>query len=162
MSVPLLASAVMRQSEGMRVAKSEAFDVIVLGAGAGGLTATMVAAAENSRVLLLEKARFLDGTTAISGGMVWLANNSKMVAIGRSDSRSDVETYLAVTIPGPADDPLNTAFRCNVPCHRTSTMARPRCCFGDRTSAARRSCSSTQWGRLLWRPRCPRVAEFLG
>ena len=100
----------MEHREGMRVAKSEEFDVIVLGAGAGGMTAAAVAAVENSRVLLLEKARLVGGTTAISGGMVWIPNNSKMAAIARPDSRADVETYLGATVPGPADDPLRAAF----------------------------------------------------
>ncbi len=86
------------------------FDVIVLGAGAGGMTAAAVAAAEHLRVLLLEKASVVGGTTAISGGMVWIPNNPKMAAIGRADSRADAETYLAATIPGTADDTLRTAF----------------------------------------------------
>ena len=86
------------------------FDVIVLGAGAGGMTAAAVAASHGMRVLLLEKAPVVGGTTAISGGMVWVPNNSKMAAIGRADSRADAETYLAATIPGPADDPPRTAF----------------------------------------------------
>ena len=106
--MPLLAPGVIEQSEGMQVADFEEFDVIVLGAGAGGMTAA--AAAEGSRVLLLEKARVVGGTTAISGGMVWIPNNSKMAAFGRPDSRADAETYLAATIPGSADDPLRTAF----------------------------------------------------
>jgi succinate dehydrogenase/fumarate reductase flavoprotein subunit len=90
--------------------KSDDFDVIVLGAGAGGMTAAAVAAAEGLRVLLLEKAPVVGGTTAISGGMVWIPNNPKMTAAGRSDSRAAAEAYLAATVPGPADDPLRTAF----------------------------------------------------
>jgi len=86
------------------------FDVIVLGAGAGGMTAAAVAAAEHLRVLLLEKAPLVGGTTAISGGMVWIPNNPKMAAVGRADSRADAEAYLAATIPGPPDDSLRTAF----------------------------------------------------
>ena len=86
------------------------FDVIVLGAGAGGMTAAAVAAAEHMRVLLLEKAPVIGGTTAISGGMVWIPNNPKMAAVGRTDSRADAETYLASTVPGATDDPLRAAF----------------------------------------------------
>jgi hypothetical protein len=88
----------------------EEFDVVVLGAGAGGMTAAAVAAVEGLRVLLLEKAPVVGGTTAISGGMIWVPANAKMATVGRSDSRADAETYLASTIPGPADDPLRTAF----------------------------------------------------
>ncbi len=88
----------------------DAFDVIVVGAGAGGMTAAAVAASEHLRVLLVEKAPVVGGTTAISGGMVWLPDNAKMNAVGRSDSRAAAETYLAATIPGPADDPRRIAF----------------------------------------------------
>jgi hypothetical protein len=88
----------------------EQYDVIVLGAGAGGMTAAAVAAAHRMRVLLLEKAPVVGGTTAISGRMVWIPDNPKMAEVGRSDSRAAAETYLAGTVPGPADDPLRTAF----------------------------------------------------
>jgi succinate dehydrogenase/fumarate reductase flavoprotein subunit len=88
----------------------DAFDVIVLGAGAGGMTAAAVAAAEHLRVLLLEKAPVVGGTTAISGGMVWIPNNPKMAAVGRVDSRAEAEAYLASTIPGTTDDKLRSAF----------------------------------------------------
>jgi FAD binding domain len=86
------------------------FDVIVIGAGAAGMTAAAVAAAERMRVLVLEKAPLVGGTAAISGGMVWIPDNPKMAAVGRSDSRAAAETYLAATIPGPAEDPLRGAF----------------------------------------------------
>jgi succinate dehydrogenase/fumarate reductase flavoprotein subunit len=86
------------------------FDVIVLGAGAGGMTAAAVAAAKNLRVLLLEKSQVVGGTTAMSGGMVWIPDNTKMASVGRFDSRADAETYLANTVPGETDDPLRTAF----------------------------------------------------
>ncbi|HIC25075.1 MAG TPA: FAD-dependent oxidoreductase, partial [Gammaproteobacteria bacterium] len=51
--------------------KSKNIDLIVLGAGAGGLTAAAVAATEGLQVLVLEKASQVGGTTAISGGMIW-------------------------------------------------------------------------------------------
>lgn len=47
----------------------ETYDVIVIGAGAGGMTAAAVAAAEGLRVLVIEKTAFVGGTTAWSGGM---------------------------------------------------------------------------------------------
>ena len=55
--------------------KSKSIDLIVLGAGAGGLTAAAVAATEGLEVLVLEKAAQVGGTTAISGGMIWAPNS---------------------------------------------------------------------------------------
>ncbi|HEX8808846.1 MAG TPA: FAD-dependent oxidoreductase, partial [Xanthobacteraceae bacterium] len=48
------------------------YDVIVLGAGAAGMTAASVAAAEGLSVIIIEKSQFIGGTTAVSGGMVWI------------------------------------------------------------------------------------------
>ncbi len=74
------------------------------------MTAAAVAAAAGMRVLVLEKTALIGGTTAFSGGMIWMPNNPKMAAVGRADSRAATEAYLAATIPGPADDPARDAF----------------------------------------------------
>ena len=60
----------------------ETYDVIVIGAGAGGMTSAAVAAAEGLRVLVIEKTAFVGGTTAWSGGMVWIPANAKMKEAG--------------------------------------------------------------------------------
>ncbi|MFG1222940.1 FAD-dependent oxidoreductase [Xanthobacter wiegelii] len=80
-------------------APDEVFDVVVVGAGAGGLTAASTAAARGCSVLLLEQADVVGGTTAISGGMVWIPANHK--ASGQCpDSLEAARTYLAATVPG--------------------------------------------------------------
>ena len=76
---------------------AEAYDVIVLGAGAGGMTAAVVAANEGLRTLLLEKTEYVGGTTAVSGGMVWVPNNAKMAAAGLPDSLGAAQEYLDAT-----------------------------------------------------------------
>lgn len=88
----------------------ERFDVVVVGAGAGGLTAAAVAAAEGARVLLVEQADVVGGTTAISGGMVWIPANPKMAAAGRSDSLDAARRYLAATMPPGGDPEMLEAF----------------------------------------------------
>lgn len=47
-------------------------DVVVAGSGAAGLTAALVAADSGARVSVLEKSAVLGGTSAISGGMLWI------------------------------------------------------------------------------------------
>lgn len=47
-------------------------DVLVAGSGAAGLTAALAAAAGGARVVLAERASELGGTTALSGGRVWV------------------------------------------------------------------------------------------
>jgi succinate dehydrogenase/fumarate reductase flavoprotein subunit len=83
-----------------QAAAGNVWDVIVVGAGAGGLTAACVAAAQGRSVLLLEQADVIGGTTAISGGMVWIPANHKAAAAQRADSLDAARTYLAATVPG--------------------------------------------------------------
>ena len=68
---------------------SDTYDVIVIGAGAGGMTAAAVAAAEGLSVLLIEKTQLVGGTTAWSGGMIWIPVNAQMKQAGLADSLSD-------------------------------------------------------------------------
>lgn len=80
--------------------KAETFDLVVLGAGAAGLTAALVAARAGLDVLVVEKSAYVGGTTAISGGMIWVPDNHLMKAIGITDSREAARTYLEATVPG--------------------------------------------------------------
>ena len=89
---------------------SDAYDVIVIGAGAGGMTAAAVAAAEGLRVLVIEKTEFVGGTTAWSGGMVWIPVNARMKQEGLDDSPSDAANYLAATVPENENADLRETF----------------------------------------------------
>ncbi len=85
----------------------ETWDVIIVGAGAAGMTAACVAAAEGRKVLLLEQANVVGGTTAISGGMVWIPANHKAAMGNRPDSIDAARAYLAATVPSAAPERLN-------------------------------------------------------
>ena len=89
---------------------SDAYDVVVIGAGAGGMTAAAVAASEGLRVLLIEKTEFVGGTTAWSGGMVWIPVNAKMKQAGIADSLPDAAGYLAATVPETDNADLRETF----------------------------------------------------
>lgn len=69
-------------------------DVIVLGSGASALTAALAAKGHGSDVMVFEKADKIGGTSAWSGGMIWIPNNPHMIAAGIKDSREEALTYL--------------------------------------------------------------------
>ena len=79
-------------------------DLLVIGAGGGGLTAALTAAAAGKKVLLVEKMSTLGGTTATSGGAVWIPNSPVMQAAGEADSFDAALNYLDSIIGdcGPA------------------------------------------------------------
>ncbi len=94
----------------LRRSRLQTYDVIVLGAGAGGMTAAAVAATEGARVLVIEKTDFVGGTTAWSGGMVWIPLNPHMRSVGIVDAMADAKEYLARTVPEPANADLRETF----------------------------------------------------
>ncbi len=76
------------------------WDVIVVGSGNGGMTAAITAKLSGAqRVLLIEKCEKFGGTSALSGGGVWIPNNHYAKAAGADDSLADAREYLRQTIP---------------------------------------------------------------
>lgn len=88
----------------------DVYDLIVVGSGAAGLAAACTAAALGQRVIVLESSDRVGGTTAISGGMVWIPANSKMKAAGMQDSLESAREYLGHTVPGATGDPRMAAY----------------------------------------------------
>lgn len=79
-------------------------DVVVLGSGAGGMLAALTAHELGARVLLLEKAPTLGGTTAVSGGVIWIPMNHHLFEVGCTDSREDAVSYMKLVACGKGDD----------------------------------------------------------
>ncbi len=75
------------------------YDVIVVGAGAAGMTAAATAAAKGLSVLVVEKTDFVGGNTSFSGGMVYIPDNAKMAEAGRPDDPEAALGYLERAVP---------------------------------------------------------------
>ena len=68
-------------------------DVLVLGSGAGGLSTAITARKHGLEVIVAEKAAVFGGTTAFSGGVLWIPGNPHCPA-ARQDSRERALEYL--------------------------------------------------------------------
>lgn len=73
---------------------ADRFDVVILGSGAAGLAAAVTAAAGGASVLVLEKGEKVGGTSAWSGGHVWIPANRPAAAAGIADSVEAGIEYL--------------------------------------------------------------------
>lgn len=73
-------------------------DFLVVGSGCGGLTAALTADAHGLDTLIIEKAGVYGGSTALSGGNIWIPNNPTLRRAGLADSRADVRSYLDAVV----------------------------------------------------------------
>ncbi|MCY1356551.1 3-oxosteroid 1-dehydrogenase [compost metagenome] len=79
-------------------------DVLVVGSGAGGMTAALRAHDLGLNVLLIEKSGEYGGTSAVSGGGIWIPNNHRIAALGGSDSAAEAIAYIRAVTHGEIDD----------------------------------------------------------
>ncbi|OQV00129.1 FAD binding domain-containing protein [Cladophialophora immunda] len=94
----------------------DTYDVVVVGSGAAGLTAAFTAAfGTNNRVLVAEKTGYYGGTTAFSGGGLWVPGNPKMSELGIVDSRERIQTYLQEILGPSYQEDLISAFLDSAP-----------------------------------------------
>lgn len=70
------------------------FDVVVVGSGAAGMTAALACAQRGLNAVVVEKAAHFGGSTARSGGGVWIPNNSALRAAGIDDTPERAHEYL--------------------------------------------------------------------
>ncbi|QEY63294.1 FAD-dependent oxidoreductase [Metapseudomonas lalkuanensis] len=80
------------------------WDLVVLGSGAAAFAAATTAACKGLSVLMVEKAPQFGGTSAISGGAVWIFDSDQARAAGIQDSPEAIRTYLKKII-GPGYRP---------------------------------------------------------
>lgn len=72
----------------------ESVDVIVVGAGGAGMAAALAAARRGLDTVLLEKSAYFGGSTARSGGGVWIPGNYALKAAGQDDPLESAKLYL--------------------------------------------------------------------
>jgi len=72
----------------------ETFDWVVVGSGAGASISALVMKQAGKSVLILEKSEFFGGTTAKSGGVMWIPGNRFMQEDGEVDSLEEAMAYL--------------------------------------------------------------------
>jgi succinate dehydrogenase/fumarate reductase flavoprotein subunit len=71
------------------------FDVIVVGSGIAGLATALFSRWHGNKVLVLEKASQLGGTTRKAAFWYWVPNNAAMRAAGTKDPKKDCIRYMA-------------------------------------------------------------------
>ena len=81
-------------------------DVLVVGTGGGALTSAIIAHDTGARVAVIERSDKVGGTTAISGGGIWVPCNHHMAEKGLSDSREEALKYCKALTKGRAADEL--------------------------------------------------------
>ncbi len=71
------------------------FDFVVCGGGGAGMTAALAAARQGLSTVVIEKTDWFGGSTARSGGGVWIPGNSVLRRAGVKDTPEQASTYLA-------------------------------------------------------------------
>jgi len=69
-------------------------DILVVGSGAGAMTAALRAAQTDAAVLIVEKSPYYGGTSATSGGGLWIPCNDLMAGVGIEDNEADALQYM--------------------------------------------------------------------
>ena len=85
-------------------------DVLVIGSGAGGLSAAVCAAHHGLEVIVTEKEPVFGGTTAMSAGVIWIPCSSHARRAGVEDSRESALSYLRNEVGNRLDRELAEAF----------------------------------------------------
>lgn len=90
-------------------------DVLVAGSGAGGLASAVAAAFHGLSVIVAEKEPAFGGTTAWSGGWLWIPRNPLAHRAGIEEDEDEPLAYLASELGNRVSDPRIPAFLANGP-----------------------------------------------
>lgn len=85
-------------------------DVVIVGSGAAGLAAAVTASKRGLDVVVLEKEPVFGGTTALSGGVLWIPLNHHGRGQNAADTAQQVRRYLAGETGAHYDEEAVNAF----------------------------------------------------
>lgn len=88
----------------------EEIDFLVFGSGAGGMAAAVVAAVEGLSVLVCEKSELLGGTTATSGGAIWVPGSTHSKQTAQPSDIESARDYLDGEVGDYGDPSVRHAF----------------------------------------------------
>ncbi|MGH3724647.1 MAG: 3-ketosteroid-delta-1-dehydrogenase [Mycobacterium sp.] len=91
------------------VADDTEVDLLVIGAGTG-MAAALAASELGLSVLIVEKSHYVGGSTARSGGALWLPASPVLRAAGTGDTLERARTYLRSVVAGSASDARSDGF----------------------------------------------------
>jgi len=94
----------------MNLQREESCDLLVIGSGAGGLSAAVAAAWHGLKVIVVEKEPVFGGTTAWSGGWMWVPLNPLAREAGIDEYAATIRTYLRHELGNRYDDARIEAF----------------------------------------------------
>jgi 3-oxosteroid 1-dehydrogenase len=89
----------------------ESHDIVIIGSGAAGVTAAIAAARRGLKPVIFEKAPVWGGTTALSGGGLWIPDNAFQRAAGVGDNIEDALAYMEEILEGENDRPTRERQR---------------------------------------------------
>ncbi len=85
-------------------------DVLVVGTGAGAMTAALRAHDQGGNTLLIEKSDRYGGSSAMSSCLLWIPNNHLMADAGVPDTPEEAWSYLQGTTGGEISEDRLRAF----------------------------------------------------
>src|SRR5882757_841268 len=97
----------------MNDAAEQAYDVVIVGSGAGAMLTACRAHDLGLSVLVVEKTDNFGGTSSVSGGGIWIPNNDHISRDGGADSEEEAFAYLSAATHGEVAESRIRAYIAN-------------------------------------------------